>query len=763
MVRRPKAASTSGPGSKSTQAASGSSSTAPSPSPHDLFDVFNPATGERIARATQGSPADVDAAVAAARKAQAKWAALSGFERSKHLYALARHVQKRERFLSVLETIDNGKPIRESRDIDIPLVARHFYHHAGWASLIESEFPGTKPVGVCGQIIPWNFPLLMLAWKIAPALAAGNTVVLKPAEYTPLTALAFAAICVEAGLPAGVVNIVTGDGATGAALVAHAGVDKIAFTGSTEVGRAIRKATAGTGKKLSLELGGKSPFVVFEDADLDSAVEGAVDAIWFNQGQVCCAGSRLLVAESVAEALYAKLRARMANLRVGDPLDKSTDVGAIVAPAQLERIKRLMRRGREGGARVLSRRRFAARARLLLSADARHRSRARVGPRARGNLRSGAGRHDLPHAGRSGRARQQHPLRPRGFRLDRERQSRARGRGPHQGRRRLDQFDQHVRRRLGLRRLSRKRLRPRGRARGPARVSHRRRAEDEAELGEAGAPQRRARASSPPGRSRARSLDRTAKLYIGGKQARPDSGYSYAVLDPAGREVGLAGLGNRKDIRNAVEAAAKASSWGAATAHNRAQVLYYVAENLSARAGEFARRLRAMTGASARAAEAEVEASIRRAFVYAGFADKFDGAVHATRSRFVTLAMNEPWGVMGVVCPNEAPLLAFVSLVMPAIAMGNCVVAVPSASHPLSATDFYSILDTSDVPAGVVNIVTGEANALAKTLAEHDGVDALWYVGDAAGAAQVEALSAGNLKATWASASAVDWPTGRGP
>ncbi|MBV8443080.1 MAG: aldehyde dehydrogenase family protein, partial [Hyphomicrobiales bacterium] len=224
--------------------------------PGALFDVFNPATGGRIAGATQGSPADIDAAVGAARKAQPKWAALSGHERAKQLYALARHVQKRERFLSVLETIDNGKPIRESRDIDIPLVARHFYHHAGWASLIDSEFPGTRPVGVCGQIIPWNFPLLMLAWKIAPALTAGNTVVLKPAEFTPLTALAFAEICVEAGLPAGVVNIVTGDGATGAALVAHAGVDKIAFTGSTEVGRAIRRATAGTGKKLSLELGG---------------------------------------------------------------------------------------------------------------------------------------------------------------------------------------------------------------------------------------------------------------------------------------------------------------------------------------------------------------------------------------------------------------------------------------------------------------------------------------------------------------------------
>src|ERR1700735_4850617 len=320
--------------------------------PGDLFDIFNPARGERIARVSQGSAKDIDVAVAAARKAQPKWAALSGFERSKHIYALARHVQKRERFLSVLETIDNGKPIRESRDIDIPLVARHFYHHAGWASLIDSEFPGTKPVGVCGQIIPWNFPLLMLAWKIAPALAAGNTLALKPAEFTPLTALAFAAICVETGLPPGVVNIVTGDGATGAALVAHAGVDKIAFTGSTEVGRAIRKATAGTGKKLSLELGGKSPFIVFEDADLDSAVEGVVDAIWFNQGQVCCAGSRLLAQEGIAEKLYGKLRARMEHLRVGDPLDKSTDIGAIVAPIQLQRITKLVGEGERDGATV---------------------------------------------------------------------------------------------------------------------------------------------------------------------------------------------------------------------------------------------------------------------------------------------------------------------------------------------------------------------------------------------------------------------------
>ena len=729
--------------------------------PGDLFEVFNPATGERIARATQGSPADIDAAVAAARKAQPKWAALSGFERSKHLYALARHVQKRERFLSVLETIDNGKPIRESRDIDIPLVARHFYHHAGWASLIDSEFPGTKPVGVCGQIIPWNFPLLMLAWKIAPALAAGNTLVLKPAEFTPLTALAFAAICAETGLPAGVVNIVTGDGATGAALVAHPGVDKIAFTGSTEVGRAIRKATAGTGKKLSLELGGKSPFVVFEDADLDSAVEGLVDAIWLNQGQVCCAGSRLLVAEGAADAMYAKLRARMANLRIGDPLDKSTDVGAIVAPVQLERIRRLMREGEREGleffrandslpdrgcfypptlvtgvepASVLAREEIFGP--VLVATTFRTPDEAvALANNTRYGLAASVWTENVNRAFEVAARIKAGVVwinstnmfdAASGFGGYRES-----GFGREGGREGLSEY-----------RIADE-PRPKPNSTRPARLA----------ASPGFAPTRKAADAD---------IDRTAKLHIGGKQARPDSGHSYAVLDAAGREVGLAGLGNRKDIRNAVEAAAKASSWGAATAHNRGQVLYYVAENLAAREDEFARRLSAVTGASARAAKAEVEASIRRAFVYAGYADKFDGAVHATRSRFVTIAMNEPWGVMGIVCPNEAPLLAFVSLVMPAIAMGNCVVIAPSANHPLSATDFYSVLDTSDVPAGVVNIVTGEANVLAKTLAEHDGVDALWYVGDTDGAAEVEALSAGNLKATWTCGAAIDWAKAEG-
>src|SRR5438445_3886667 len=315
------------------------------PAEDSYFETADPSTGERLAAVAQGSAKDVDAAVRAARAALPAWQALTPHARARYLYALARTVQKHSRRLAVLETMDNGKPIRESRDIDIPLVARHFYYHAGWAQLLPQEFPDYTACGVAGQIIPWNFPLLMLAWKIAPALATGNAVVLKPAEFTPLTALAFAEICQEVGLPAGVVNIVTGDGSTGEALVKHPDVDKIAFTGSTEVGRAIRSATAQSHKRLSLELGGKSPFIVFEDADLDSAVEGLVDGIWLNQGQVCCAGSRLFMQYSIAVRLTQKLQERMAELRVGPPLDKTTDIGAIVARVQLERIERLVAQG----------------------------------------------------------------------------------------------------------------------------------------------------------------------------------------------------------------------------------------------------------------------------------------------------------------------------------------------------------------------------------------------------------------------------------
>src|SRR6202795_2559305 len=297
------------------------------------FPTINPATEKKLAEVSEADAVDVDRAVKAAGRAFESWSHLAPSKRARYLFRISRLIQERARELAVVETMDGGKPIKESRDVDIPLAAAHFFYYAGWADKLEWAFPNRKPrpLGVAGQVIPWNFPLLMLAWKIAPALAAGNTVVLKPAEFTPLTALAFAEICEEVGLPAGVVNIVTGDGSTGEALVKHSDVDKIAFTGSTEVGRAIRKATAESHKKLSLELGGKSPFIIFEDADLDSAVEGLVDGIWLNQGQVCCAGSRLLMQESVAEKLIGKIQDRMNTLRIGSPLDKAIDIGAFIA------------------------------------------------------------------------------------------------------------------------------------------------------------------------------------------------------------------------------------------------------------------------------------------------------------------------------------------------------------------------------------------------------------------------------------------------
>lgn len=316
------------------------------------FATINPATEQTLAEIAEAGPSDVDAAVAAARTALPGWAGLPGKERAKYLYRIARRIQERARELAVLETMDGGKPIKESRDVDLPLAAAHFFHHAGWADKLRYAFPGRepRPIGVCAQIIPWNFPLLMAAWKIAPALACGNTVVLKPAETTPLTALRLAEICEEIGLPPGVVNVVTGAGATGAALVNHPGVDKIAFTGSTEVGKHIAKAVAPTGKRLTLELGGKSANIIFEDASIDQAVEGIVEGIYFNQGHVCCAGSRLFVQESVLDTVTAKLRDRMGTLRVGDPLDKNTDVGAINSKAQLATIEKYLGHGVAEGA-----------------------------------------------------------------------------------------------------------------------------------------------------------------------------------------------------------------------------------------------------------------------------------------------------------------------------------------------------------------------------------------------------------------------------
>src|SRR3989440_1940854 len=638
------------------------------PAEGQYFETINPATKSVLAHVAQGSKADVDAAIAAAQNAAPGWAALAPHARARYLYALAREVQRHSRLLAVLESLDNGKPIRETRDLDIPLVARHFYHHAGWAQLRDSEFPGYVPVGVVGQIIPWNFPLLMVAWKVAPALAAGNTVILKPAEFTPLTALCFAELSHAGGLPAGVFNVVTGDGATGKHLVEHPGVQKIAFPGPPEVGRIIRKATAGTGKKLTLELGGKSPFIVFQDADLDSVVEGVVDAIWFNQGQVCCAGSRLLVQEGIADRLTQKLRARMEKLRVGSPLDKAVDMGAIVAPVQLERIRALVEKGVEEGAKMwqpswacptegyfypptlftdVSPAATIAQIEIfgpvLVSMTFRTPKEAvelanntpyglaasvwteninlalDVAPKLKAGVvwinstnlfdaASGFGGYRESGFGREGgREGMYEYLKP-------DYETRNAEFGMRNDKVGVEKPDDSV---------------PHSAIRIP-------------------------QSNLPP-------IDRTYKLFIGGKQVRPDQGYSRKILAPDGRTLGEVAEGNRKDIRNAVEAAHAAEGWGRGSGHTRAQILYFIAENLATRAAEFA----------ARAGRDEVDASVSRLFTYAASADKWDGAVHHTPIRGVTLAMNEPVGVLGIAAPNEFPLLGFVSLVAPAIAVGN--------------------------------------------------------------------------------------------
>ncbi len=716
------------------------------PSQNTYFDTINPANHQVLAQISDASSEDVNKAVAAAKKALPKWVNIGGHARAKYLYAIARQVQKHTRLFAVLETLDNGKPIRETRDIDIPLVARHFYHHAGWAQLMAQELKDYKEIGVVGQIIPWNFPLLMLSWKIAPAIAMGNTVVLKPAEFTSLTALLFAEICDQIGLPNGVVNIITGDAKAGSAIVDHKDIKKIAFTGSTEVGKIIRRATAGTGKKLSLELGGKSPFIVFEDADLDSVVEGVVDAIWFNQGQVCCAGSRLLVEESIADKLYGKIRRRMERLRMGNPLDKGVDIGAIVAPVQLKVIEDLVQQGVDEGGTIwqpswscpedgcfypptlftdVSPSATIAQVEIfgpvLVAMSFRtHKEAVKLANNTRYGLASSIWTEDInlaldiapqikagtvwvnctnvfdAAAGFGG-------VRESGF-------------GREGGREGLWEYIQ---------------LR------------------QEATLSAKSYYEAKVLKSSGDAATVALGIDRTAKMYIGGKQSRPDGGYSDAIYDPSGKYIGDISRGNRKDIRNAVEAANNANKWVKMTGHTRAQVMYYMAENLSIRAEEFANRINQMTGRVMSKAKKEVQQAIDRIYTYAAYADKYDGRVHHTTHMNVTLAMPEALGVLGIVCPDDFPLLRFISTVMPAIAMGNSVIVIPSEKYPFAATDFYQVLETSDLPGGTINIVTGDKDELAEVLAKHDDVEGVWYFGSKKGSKQIEMYATDNMKRTW--------------
>ncbi len=699
------------------------------------LQAINPSTNSKLFKLVVSSKKDVDSAVIAANKAYPKWSKLSSYKRSQYLYALARLIQKHARFLSVLESIDNGKPIRETRDIDIPLVARHFYYHAGWAAKSKDS---VKSLGVVGQIIPWNFPLLMLAWKIAPAIACGNTVVLKPAEYTSLTALFFAELCMKAKLPNGVINIVTGDGSTGQYITNHPLVKKIAFTGSTEVGKKIIASTSDTNKKLTMELGGKSPFIVFEDADLDSAVEGVVDAIWFNQGQVCCAGSRLLIQESIEKKFIKKLKQRMEKLRVGNPLDKSIDIGAIVAPVQLKKIDRLVKKGVKEGAKlwqpswscpkeglfyppslftnvmpasyiaqieifgpVLTSLTFRTPSEAVAIANNTPYGLAAsiwseninlaldVAPKVKAgviwinstNLFDAA-------CGFGG-------FKESGFGRE----------GGSEGIRAYTKINLPV-------------------VRGSKKTNN------------------KIKISLP-------MIDRTPKLYIGGKQKRPDGGYSFPLNAVNNSFICDIAQANRKDVRDSVEIAAKSFAKQLSN-FNRSQILFYLAENLQQREKTFVDLLVALCGSSPVNASKEFSQSCERLFYYAAMADKFEGNVHNPPMRGLTLAMKEPLGVMTSILSDDSPLLNLVTVMGSVFSTGNTNIIVPGQKTSLIATELYQVLDTSDVPGGYVNILTAKENELNKTLSQHENIEGIWYFGaDSAQRSEIVKNTTSNIKRYW--------------
>ena len=702
----------------------------------DLIASLDPSNGELLANIEIANSKQLDSAVSAARKAQPSWENLGGHKRAKVLYALARLIQKHSRLISVLESLDNGKPIRESRDIDIPLAIRHFYYHAGWAQLQEKEFSSYRAIGVVAQIVPWNFPLLMLSWKIAPALAMGNTIVFKAAEQTPLTAMFFAQLCEEAGLPSGVINMINGDGVIGAELAAHKGIDKVAFTGSTAVGRSIRESTAGQGKKLTLELGGKSAFIVFEDADLDAAVEGLVDSIWFNQGEVCCAGSRLLAQAEIADELHQKIKQRIKTLRLGSSLDKSTDIGSLVSNTQFNRVCEMVDEGLNHGGEVFQAYELNSDKNyypptLITEVDSSHPlvQEEIFGPvLVSMTFRTQSEAIELANNSRYGLAAS----------IWSENINRAMDVAPkvkagviwincH------NQFDASC----GF---------------GGIKESGFGREGGKEGLFEYLKPQ----GLKSPNKSASTSIslkeeavDRTLKFYIGGKQVRPDGGHSLATFNADGSKAAYVGSGNRKDIRNAISAASKASSWGSLSGHARAQIIYFIAENLSVRELEWVERLKTLCGISKKQAKAEFDESISRLFSYAAWADKYDGAVHSAPYRGVTMALPEPVGILAQIAPENSPLISTISLIAPAIAMGNCIVFVPSQKFASVALELVQTFETSDVPAGVINIVSGIKQDLAEQLAGHAEADAMWCWAESDLVSSVESISARDLKRLW--------------
>jgi aldehyde dehydrogenase (NAD+) len=719
------------------------------PKKRGYFKTFNPARNDdALADIALGTQEDVDAAMSAAEHAFPEWSALSGHRRARYLYAIARAIAKHARLFAVLESLDNGKPIRETRDIDVPVVIRHDNKNAGWAQTMEREFSGYRPGGVIAQIVPWNFPFLMLAWKIAPAIAAGNTIVLKPSKSTPLTALLLADILMnEVKLPPGVVNILTGDSKTGTVMYEHPVPWKVTFTGSTDVGRIIRKGTAGSQKHLTMELGGKSPFIVFENADLDSAIEGIVNSIWFNEGQVCCAGSRLLVQEGIHDDVIKRLKRRMSKLRVGNPLDKTMDMGAISNAEQFKKITAMMELGTNEGAAMWQpenvmcpKEGYFLKPTLFTGVEPSHTiaqeeifgpvlvaltfrtpaEAVQLANNTRFGLAASIWSQDIDTAMDVARKVKAGTIwinstnlfdAAAGFGGYKES-----GYGREGGREGM--YDVLV----------------------------------EAPHGDIAADVLPAPAPAPLSVDRPWGVDRTFRFLIGGKLARPDGAGSFSVTSPSNDLLAVVGDASRKDLRNAVEAARTAfPSWFDSAAHLRAQILYFWAENLAAEKQRFAAGIAAQTGSSLAAAETEVDLAVSRLFDFAAYADKFGGTVQPVLGRRMVVGLRESLGVIGMRAPDASPLLGLVSILAPAIAMGNTVVAV-SGKHALTAMDMVQTIQHSDIPSGVINMLTAQnPEALAKELGAHEDVDAVWFFGTAGGSKVVEEASISNMKQTWVS------------
>ncbi|PPR47044.1 MAG: putative aldehyde dehydrogenase AldA [Alphaproteobacteria bacterium MarineAlpha5_Bin9] len=707
------------------------------PTSKKILTSINPATNKKLFSLNISNESDVNKAVKSAKKAHQFWKKLSSFERSKYLYSLARLIQKHSRFLAVLETIDNGKPIRETRDIDIPLVARHFYYHAGWAKNFDiNKF---NSIGVVGQIIPWNFPLLMLSWKIAPAIACGNTVVLKPAEYTSLTALYFAELCQKAKLPKGVVNIITGDASTGQHIVNNKIINKIAFTGSTEVGKKIISSTAKENKKLTMELGGKSPFIVFEDADLDSAVEGVVDAIWFNQGQVCCAGSRLLVQESIENKFIKKLKKRMQKLRVGNPLDKSIDIGAIVAPVQLKRIDRLVKEGKKEGAELWQPSWSCPKNGLFYP------------PTLFTNVTPASKIAQIEIFGPV--------LTSMTFRTPSELVSLANntpyGLAASIWTENINlAMDIAPKIKAGVIWINSTNLFDASCGFGGYKESG---------FGREGGSEgiRSYTLNSLPVRSNKiktsknikkipHVIDRTPKLYIGGKQKRPDGGYSFPIYSYHKKEfICDVAKANRKDVRDSVEIASKALD-KSMTNFNRSQILYYFAENLEKRKNNFEDLLVTLTGVSEKDAKKQFLKSCERLFFYAAYADKFEGVVHNPPLRGLTLGLKEHLGVLSIILSDDEPLLSLVTTMASVFSTGNTQIIIPGEKTSLISTELYQVLDTSDIPDGYINILTSKEHELISPLSKHENIDGIWYFRNSfKDQTEIIKSSTSNLKRFW--------------